>query len=356
MLAALAEVDTSLRETFDDFVAQRLKTFSSSSGVVSPFRNIHFDAVLEPFKNGSSEEQYELARIYLSGDYTPDIPKSYAEAIKYAQSSWDRGFVEAANLLASIYASENEFKDVPKAIRLLEIASADSRSAAAQYNLALIYRGDAGEAYIDVDKHIDLLISAAELNSVEAVLQLGLIAIGSNNVHEAYEYFAKAKELGSEKGALALEELMQQVNEFNQNSGRPKEYADAKNVDENVNSVVYSSFDERPEEQGLTENKREIEGVTKERLHPVSDKSELDSARLAPIFEGELDRGAMATALKKAMEDQGLSVRKAAGAAGVSFSVISQIKGQMASIDQAAKVLDQLGYEIDLTVRPKDNS
>jgi len=82
------------------------------------------------------------------------------------------------------------------------------------------------------------------------------------------------------------------------------------------------------------------------------EKSQKNS--LAPIFEGQLDREAMAEALKAAIENRGLSVRKAASRADVSASVISQIKAKEASLDQAAKVLQALGYTIELTISPND--
>lgn len=117
-----------------------------------------------------------------------------------------------------------------------------------------------------------------------------------------------------------------------------------------LNMYLDELFDERRAVSVVTE------GVTEERSGPVSEEDKLENARLAPIFEGQLDRESMAEALKAAMDERGLSVRKAANEAEVSASVISQIKVQEASIDQAAKVLDQLGFEVELTVRPKDYS
>lgn len=100
--------------------------------------------------------------------------------------------------------------------------------------------------------------------------------------------------------------------------------------------------------------RRVNEGVTNKRSDPMKKKkSKLDAAALAPIFEGELDRAAMAAALSAAMQEKGLSVREAAEVAGVSDSVISQINGQIVSIDHGAKVLGQLGFETGFYVRPK---
>lgn len=98
------------------------------------------------------------------------------------------------------------------------------------------------------------------------------------------------------------------------------------------------------------------EGVTEGRSDPMSEESKLDKAKLAPIFEGELNREAMAAALNRVMTERGLSVRKAADAAGTSAGIISSIKDQRASLDKAVEVLDQLGFETGFFVRPKDHS
>lgn len=317
MLAALAETENTVAYTLDEFLAQRQKRFVSSNGVVTPFRDIHFDAVLEPFKNGSAEEQYEVARLYLSGKYSPEIPKDYAEAIKYAQLSLDQGYIEAANLLALIYSSESDFKDVPKAISILRDAVATNQSAAAHYNLALVYKGEVGEEYIDVEKHIDLLFSAAELNSVEAILQLGVIAVGSNNVHDAYEYFSRAKELGSEKGALALEELMRQVNDFNRISVGIRGGEDEINTSENGSDSVDLVPSKLPEDNGQKNKNSKIEGVPEEEAYPVSESKLEQTEPVAPVFSVHATPQIIAERLLAARKAKGWTQLELANAMGL---------------------------------------
>jgi len=80
----------------------------------------------------------------------------------------------------------------------------------------------------------------------------------------------------------------------------------------------------------------------------------LDEERsVTPIFDGELNREAMAEALAAAMDAKGLSLRTAATAAGTTKSVIQKILGKEASIDKGREVLAGLGYRTEVSITPE---
>ena len=97
----------------------------------------------------------------------------------------------------------------------------------------------------------------------------------------------------------------------------------------------------------------EIEGVTEERSHQV-EEDKLESGKLPAIFDGTLDRDAMAHALNAVMTENGLSIRKAADAADVSRTDIERISKGSATLDKSADVLRNLGYELHVEVRKLD--
>ncbi|MEQ6249895.1 hypothetical protein ABMC89_13455 [Sulfitobacter sp. HNIBRBA3233] len=92
------------------------------------------------------------------------------------------------------------------------------------------------------------------------------------------------------------------------------------------------------------------EGVTDERSDPVSEESKLDGAALAPIFEGELNREAMARALDVVLAKEGLSERKAAAKVGVGKNDITRARNGTASIEKTTHILTELGYAPRLTI------
>ncbi|WP_298987429.1 hypothetical protein [uncultured Roseibium sp.] len=99
--------------------------------------------------------------------------------------------------------------------------------------------------------------------------------------------------------------------------------------------------------------RRVKEGLAEGEPDPMS---KLDDSELAPIFEGELDRQAMAAALSAAMKEQGLSVRKTAAAVDTSTNDIQRITKGTATLDKAAEVLSGLGYELHVEVRKPEQS
>lgn len=102
--------------------------------------------------------------------------------------------------------------------------------------------------------------------------------------------------------------------------------------------------------RGLHKMKRTDTGE----LESTSDEDKKQAA-LAPVFEGALDRAALAEALLWVMKKRDLSVRKAADAAGTSASVISSIKSGEASLDKAAEVLENLGFEVGFSIHPRSD-
>ncbi|QFT28871.1 hypothetical protein FIV00_00080 [Labrenzia sp. THAF82] len=77
--------------------------------------------------------------------------------------------------------------------------------------------------------------------------------------------------------------------------------------------------------------------------------------KITPIFEGELNRRSLSTALKAVMQEKGLSVRKAADAANIGAGEIQRIGREEATLDKAAEVLSELGYELHVEVRRIDS-
>ena len=88
----------------------------------------------------------------------------------------------------------------------------------------------------------------------------------------------------------------------------------------------------------------------------MTDDSKLDKAKLAPIFEGELNRDSMAAALEAVMKEQSLSFRKAATTANISKSNLQKVRSATSTLDTATKVLSNLGYEVHFEVRRNDHS
>lgn len=68
-------------------------------------------------------------------------------------------------------------------------------------------------------------------------------------------------------------------------------------------------------------------------------------------FSKSLSREAMGLAVRVALFDRELSVRKASKELEISTSVLAAIKTGNASLDQSLKVLEGLGYEVDITIR-----
>lgn len=93
------------------------------------------------------------------------------------------------------------------------------------------------------------------------------------------------------------------------------------------------------------------EGVTNERSDPVSKESKLDSAKLAPIFEDELNRAAMARALDAVMAKDGLSERQAAAKSGVNKNDVTRARNGSASIEKTSQILTGLGYPPRLLIQ-----
>ena len=81
--------------------------------------------------------------------------------------------------------------------------------------------------------------------------------------------------------------------------------------------------------------------------------SKLEKAdNVKPVFEGTLNREALAETLRRVMIERDLSERKAAAEAGTTKSIISKIKSCDASIDKTAEVLESLGYRLDISIVP----
>jgi predicted XRE-type DNA-binding protein len=134
-------------------------------------------------------------------------------------------------------------------------------------------------------------------------------------------------------------------------------------------SVLYSNFPELPlgplallvarriiKRRSSPSEASEIEGVTKERSHRVSEEGKLDKAALVPIFEGELNREALAETLRLVMEQRGLSVRRAAALADVQAKEIQRISSGDATIDKGLKVLSELGVTVHFKAEPTEPS
>lgn len=73
---------------------------------------------------------------------------------------------------------------------------------------------------------------------------------------------------------------------------------------------------------------------------------------ITAAFEGALNRELIASALKKARSDLGLTQRAAASTAGVNLSDITRIEGGTATIDKGVEVLGALGYELQSHLVP----
>ena len=122
----------------------------------------------------------------------------------------------------------------------------------------------------------------------------------------------------------------------------------------NIDLIVLRELEQKIRQQKT--QRRVAEGVTNERSDPMSEESKLDNAELAPIFEGELNRDAMANALEAAMQEQGLSIRKAAETVGIDKKEIQRVGKGTATLDRSADVLSGLGYELHIEVRKIDKS
>ena len=107
----------------------------------------------------------------------------------------------------------------------------------------------------------------------------------------------------------------------------------------------------RKEEYGLAVMKLHFQGegaLTPDELAKILD----EQTSVTPIFDGELNREAMAEALKTAMEERGLSVRDAAAEVGLSKDTIQNIRNGTGSLDKATTALEGLGYRLSLSIEP----
>lgn len=92
-----------------------------------------------------------------------------------------------------------------------------------------------------------------------------------------------------------------------------------------------------------TDISNEVARITAQELLSAGDKPTIKQ-----IYEGALDRTAMARALESVMTEKGFSVRAAAEAAGVNKTDIQRIKSGDATLDKSAQVLKALGVGIEV--------
>lgn len=83
------------------------------------------------------------------------------------------------------------------------------------------------------------------------------------------------------------------------------------------------------------------------------DKSLPSAPDIQSLFEGALNRKALGEALRVVMDREGFSQRKAAASINAHKSDIGRVAVGSASMEMAVKVLDELGYETEFTIKPK---
>jgi len=308
-------------------------------------------------QRGSVRASLNLGICYSLGHSVDRDPKLAREYFEQAQNQGDR---EAAYHLGVLHHSEQEFQTA----KLYWEEAASLGSQRALVNLGIMYAAGEG-VEIDNDKAREFFEACPDDPRAHYGLGLAYIrGLGVEpSVERGLEYLRKSAEANDPFGLAALGsayydgKLVEKDESFAVEClskavalGHPQ----AKQFLAHMGYYEVGLAEEDENILGLVEKPeaaRNLEGVTKERSYPMSEESKLDNAELAPIFEGELDRDAMAEALSAAMKEQGLSVRKTAAAASVGTNDIQRIGKGTATLDKAAEVLSNLGYELHVEVR-----
>ncbi len=82
----------------------------------------------------------------------------------------------------------------------------------------------------------------------------------------------------------------------------------------------------------------------------LKNESKLESRSLAPIFEAQLNRQALADALNAVMAHEGLSEQKVADRTSFSKTDVNRARNGKASIDKTSSILVELGYPPSVTI------
>ncbi|WP_420412225.1 XRE family transcriptional regulator [Roseibium sp.] len=76
---------------------------------------------------------------------------------------------------------------------------------------------------------------------------------------------------------------------------------------------------------------------------------------ITSVFNANLNRSALAKALKQVRDLNGLSQRAAADLAEVSHTDIKRIENGTSSLDKSTEVLNALGFDVQIQVVPKNS-
>jgi len=96
------------------------------------------------------------------------------------------------------------------------------------------------------------------------------------------------------------------------------------------------------------------ERVRQGKVEPMSENTLDDTESVSPVFEGALNREALAEALKTIMAVKGLSVRKAAEEIGTNKNNIQRSKDAGATVETTTEFLNDLGYDVNVSIVPKE--
>ena len=161
------------------------------------------DLYLKAANGGNAEAMNDLANNYQDGI---GVPKDLNKAIEWYQKAVDLGDTESMNDLAFIYKDEPNYKNLPKALELLNEAIAKGDKFA-MFNLGYNYIYGSELVAQNIPEGIKLLEMAAEKENMWALSELGqLYYIGEKvpqDYSKAYYWFNKADEQGIGKYDMA---------------------------------------------------------------------------------------------------------------------------------------------------------
>ena len=304
-------------------------------------------------EQGHPSGRYFLGRMYAAGR---GVAQDDVEAVRLFRLAAEQGQPLAqANLGFHYLQGEGVAKDDEEALRLFRLA-VEQGEPLGQVSLGFIYAQGGVVAQDDVEA-VRLYRLAAEQGEPAGQYFLGTMYLEGRGVPQdraiAVKWFRLAAEQGDPLSAGELEKLEQiQENNVKQNNGNTRVQAEER--PEPLSRIKEDDIRAALKQLSLGDDAIEA-AVSAAMQAEFEDRSKSKSPdSIGPVFEGTLDREAMAEALRCVRKKAGLSQRATAEQAGTSQTDIKRIEQGEATVEKASEVLAQLGYQARMHLVPVD--